>query len=155
VRAEKPALGQDDWYKLGDQDEVRFFTDRGCAKVAIKARRGSLVLWDSRLFHQGVEQQQGRAQAHTRLVTYVCMTPRQWSDPKQMAKKRKAFLAARTTSHWPHQIKLFGKSPRTYGRPLPDMEPVLPLSMSDLTPLGRRLAGFDSEDTDESVAAKR
>jgi hypothetical protein len=70
-----------DWYRLADEVEHEFFADRGCARVGVKCRRGSVVLWDSRLFHQGIEPLPSRAEARMRMVAYVCMTPREWADP--------------------------------------------------------------------------
>jgi hypothetical protein len=36
-----------------------------------------------------------------------------------LKKKRKYFEEQRMTSHWPHKIKVFAKTPRTYGNILP------------------------------------
>jgi hypothetical protein len=57
--------------------------------------------------HQGKEPDRTREAPNTRLVSYVCMTPRSMATPAQETKKRKAFDELRTTSHWPHRIKLF------------------------------------------------
>lgn len=56
-----------------------------------------------------------------------------------MQKKQKAFEELRTTSHWPHKIKLFPKQPRTYGR---DYEIVTEIQPPVLTDIGKKLAGF-------------
>ena len=45
----------------------------------------------------------------------------------------------RSTSHWPCKAILFGKKPRTYGRPLPEITNIEPPT---LTELGKKLAGF-------------
>ena len=106
------------------------------------APEGSLVLWNSKTFHQGKEPDQGRKLPNHRLVGYVCFTPRAWATEAQLRKKQKAFGELRTTSHWPHRVKLFPKNPRSYGRALPDTAPISP---PELSKEGRRLAGFGDE----------
>lgn len=82
----------------------------------------------------------GRQQPNTRTVVYVCMTPRSGATPKVIQKRLDAFKNLRTTTHWPNKAKLFPKTPMTYGNPLPQ---VGTLSAPQITPLGRRLIGFD------------
>ena len=75
---------------------------------------GSLVLWDSRVFHQN---QYGKAGSEERIVQYVCYLPK--NHPKNtlgMRKKRKKYFEERrTTSHWPCPIKVNGKQGRNFG----------------------------------------
>jgi len=75
---------------------------------------GSLVLWDSRTFHQN---QYGKANSEERMVQYVCYLPR--DNPKyteNVKKKReKYFNERRTTSHWPYPVTVNGVQPRTFG----------------------------------------
>lgn len=40
------------------------------------------------------------------------MTPASKSTEKNYEKKEKAFKKLRTTSHWPHHVKVFPKEPR-------------------------------------------
>lgn len=127
-----------DWYKLS-KDEEQFFKDKDCHEKRIKCPRGSLVLWDSRTIHCGVEALKTRPEPNFRAVSYVCYQPRSLSTPKQLEKKQKAFREMRMTSHWPAKIKLFPKNPRTYGGPLPEITSIAP---PQLTELGERLAGF-------------
>ena len=83
-------------------------------KRVLNVPKGSLVLWDSRCFHQN---QIGEDNKENRLVQYVCYLPK--SHPKNtesMKKKRlKYFKEQRTTSHWPCPISVNGLQPRTYG----------------------------------------
>ena len=98
--------------------------------------KGSLVLWDSRIIHCGVESVRGREKQNFRAVCYVSYGPRAHASAKDLVKKRKAFEDLRMTTHWAAKPKLFGKNPRTYGGVVPDVpEPKKP----KLTPLG---AGF-------------
>ena len=134
---------KDDWYKLGNDEQHRFYEEKGCQKKCIRCPAGSMVLWDSRTIHSGQEAVKARSAPNFRCVVYVCMEPRPSASDKKTvnmyAKKRKAFDELRLTSHWPLKSKLFGKNPRTYGAELPDV-PEMPKPV--LTELGRRLAGF-------------
>ena len=128
-----------DWYKLNDK-ELEYFSD--CADKRIKAKAGSLILWDSRLFHCGSEPLVERKKPNYRSVVYICMTPRNFSDEKNIRKKKKAFNNKRTTSHWPHHIKLFSKTPNTYGKQIKDIVNIEPVEFDELSDLGKKLAGF-------------
>lgn len=129
-----------DWYKLNkDLNETEYFENKGCKPVCIKATKGSLILWNSKTFHQGIEPQKERLQRNTRLVIYVCMSPKSWATEATLKKKQKAFDEQRTTSHWPHRPKLFPTKPQTYGKALPNVK-VLPMPV--LSDHGKRLAGI-------------
>lgn len=126
-----------DWYKF-TQAELKEYAD--CPLRCVKAKAGSLILWDSRTVHQGIEPQKGRLQTdRLRGAVYVCYTPRQRADPKHIKKKQEWFQNLRTCNHWPHKPKPFSKTPRSYGQKLPDVPPLPPPT---LTQLGRALAGF-------------
>jgi len=129
---------KDDWYKLNDA-EMKFYTDKGCARTCVKATAGSLILWDSRTIHCGQEPDKNRKVQNHRFVIYVCQTPRSRSTNAQLAKKQKAFNDMRTTSHWPHKIKLFPINPRSYGAPIPKVGEI---QKPVLSKLGLKLAGF-------------
>lgn len=128
-----------DWYKLKG-DDYNYF--KNCPQKRVKAKAGSLILWDSRLFHCGSEPLKTRKKPNFRGVIYVCMTPRDFSDERNMKKKIKAFNNSRTTSHWPHDIKIFSKKPHTYGQELADIKELEPVKFDDLTDIGKKLAGF-------------
>ena len=127
------------WCKL-TPEELMFYEDKGCQLHNVIAPAGSIVLWDSRTVHQGMECIKGRQFPSLRTVAYICMTPRNWATPKNIEKKQKTFNERRMTSHWPHIIKLEGKNPHMYGNPLPTDISTLP--EPQLTPLGMKLAGF-------------
>jgi len=127
-----------DWYKLSSP-EVNWYTQKGCQVKRVICSAGSMILWDSRTMHQGVEPIQTRKYPNFRTVVYVCMTPRNLASTYQIKKKQKAFIDKRMTSHWPHHIKLFPKNPHTYGKSVPSI-PVLP--DPNLTNLGKKLSGF-------------
>lgn len=128
----------DNWYKLSEAHQ-QFYKNKGCNIVNIECSKGSMVFWDSRLVHCGVEPNKDRANKNLRCVIYLCYMPRNTSNEAQIAKKQKAFNDLRTTSHWANKVKLFPKLPRTYGEPLPDIKEI---QKPVLTPLGMKLAGF-------------
>lgn len=83
-------------------------------KRILSVKAGSLVLWDSRAFHQN---QYGKPNSEERMVQYVCYLPKNHSANTQSMKKKrlKYFEEQRTTSHWPCPIKVNGLQTRTYG----------------------------------------
>jgi hypothetical protein len=127
-----------DWYKLNECQE-RFYLNRGCNFKRIMCPKGSLVLWDSRTIHCGVEPLRERENPNIRSIVYLCYMPRAECSDANLRKKQKAFKEMRMTSHWPCKPKLFGKNPRTYGNELPIIENI---SNPTVTEFGMRLAGF-------------
>lgn len=128
-----------DWYKLNDE-ETQFFYDKGCEEVRVTCPKGSMVLWDSRTIHCGIEARKGRKEENIRAVIYLCYTPRYLCTDANLKKKKEAFLNLRTTNHYPHKPKLFPKLPRTYGAPYPEVKEMT--VAPQLTDLGYKLAGF-------------
>ena len=150
LRAAKDA--KKDWRKL-EEPEIAEYAARGCAPARVRCPAGSLVLWDSRTVHCGVEPEKGRRNAAAqRCVVYVCMQPRARATPAALRKKRAALEALRMTSHWAAKPTLFPLTPRTYGAPLLPIQSVT--TPPTLTPLGRRLAGYaDPPPADAAAAA--
>lgn len=130
---------KDDWYKFDKEEEKQFYNERGCRPVCIKCPRGSMVFWDSRTAHCGVEAMKGRSAPNTRCVVYLCYMPRTGVTSAVLKKKMKAFEERRMTSHWANRVKLFPKMPYTYGA---EIKKVRDLDLPFITPLGRRLAGY-------------
>lgn len=99
-----------DWFKI-DPEFLKQIQDK---KRILTVPAGSLVLWDSRTFHQN---QYGEPQSEDRMVQYVCYLPR--NNPKYTQKikekREKYFIERRTTSHWPYPVKVNGLQPSTYG----------------------------------------
>ena len=123
----------EDWYKLNEQ-EKKWYIDKGCKQYCIKAPIGSLVLWDSRTIHQGIEAQKDRENQNFRMVIYTCLLPKNKFSKKDREKRVKAFNDFRVTNHWGN--KLFPKTPRTYGRELKEFN--LP-NVPQLTNYGKLL----------------
>ncbi len=131
---------KDDWYKLQNQDQKDFYMiEKGCRQYHIQCPAGSLVLWDSRTIHSGTEPVKGREIPNFRCVSYLCYIPRSRAKPLDIQKKIKAFEELRTTSHWANRCKLFPKTPRTYGKALPNITPIHPPIVNEM---GRKFIGY-------------
>ena len=128
---------KEDWYRI-NEDEKKWI---GCKQYCVKGDEGSMFLWDSRTFHQGIEAQRKRKIPNFRIAIYVCMTPKTLCSESNLKKRIDAFRNLRMTTHWPHIPKLFSTKPRLYpGDTLPDCDEVdLPL----LTYRGYKLVGFE------------
>jgi hypothetical protein len=129
---------KEDWYKLTNED-INYYTNKGCQENIIQCSAGSLVLWDSRTIHCGLEASKLRTEMNVRNIVYLCYTPRIISSEKNLKKKRDAFNELRMTSHWPHRPKLFPVKPYNYGKPIPEINPPEKPVLNDL---GLKLAGF-------------
>jgi len=95
-------------------EQYDWYLKKGLKPVKVNAPAGSLVLWDSRTVHWNYMPVGERY----RMVVYVCMTPARLLDEKNRKKKQKAFKELRATKHSPHQVYLFPKKPRTWGKDL-------------------------------------
>jgi hypothetical protein len=125
-----------DWFKLSKEQQT--FYDN-CPIANIKCPKGSLLLWDSRTIHCGIEATLGRPIPKNRYVGYLCYMPRKFATNTNIKKKQKAFEDLRTMSHNPCSGRLFGKKPQTYGKVIEDIEPI---NRPELSELGMKLAGF-------------
>ena len=99
-----------DWNIL-DENYVKRLEDR---KQVLKVDAGSLVLWDSRTFHQNTC---GDPRCNEeRLIQYVCYLPKNdfKNDEQQQALRRKYFKNLRTTSHWPYPMNAVPEQPNYY-----------------------------------------
>jgi hypothetical protein len=124
---------KDNWYKLSHEDE-QFYLDKGCQYKKIICKKGSIIFWDSRTIHCGTEAMKRRPNPNFRAVIYICYIPKYLYSERDKKKRRNAFLELRTTNHWGN--KLFGKNPRTYGKPLPEITIINP---PIITEVGRGL----------------
>jgi hypothetical protein len=126
------------WYKL-TKKQRGFYMERGCEIKNIKCPKGSLVFWDSRTIHCGIEADKRRVSQNIRAVIYLCYMPRSICSKTNLKKKQRAFQELRATTHYPCNIKLFPKNPHTYGKPIPTFVPVEEPILNDL---GKSLSGF-------------
>jgi len=131
---------KNNWYKLDTEEKINFYKERCCIAKRIMCPKGSMVLWDSRTIHCGVEPIKERAVPNFRCIAYLCYMPRSMATQKKLEKKIKAFEEMRMTTHWPCDVKLFAKMPRTYGQPVAE---ILSLERPEIYALGRRLVGYE------------
>jgi len=132
LRAKRP----ENWHKLLPS-QLRWYSERGCKEKRLCAPAGSMVFWDSRLIHCGVEPLPSRAAPETRFVSYLCYLPRACSSEANLLARIKAFEERRTSSHLPSENRLFSRKHRqdTVIRP--------PLDQPVIEEIGRRLIGFE------------
>ena len=129
-------VDKDNWHKLTAAEED-FYVSKGCAYKYIKAPKGSLVLWDSRLIHCGVEPSKSRLLPNFRAVAYLCYTPTTEFSEKDLEKRRGMLKDLRMTTHGGK--KMFSKTPQTYGGEIPRISAI---SAPHLSALGKSLAGL-------------
>lgn len=106
---EKNITGKKNWLLIAHDYLSRIADTRKVLAVSA----GSLVLWDSRTFHQNQYGQMGEE----RIVQYICFLPK--NNPKntaaQQKKRLKYFAERRTTSHWSYPLQVNGLQPQVYG----------------------------------------
>lgn len=123
-----------DWYRLKNND-LDYFNN--CKQYAVKADIGSMILWDSRTFHQGIGSSINRNKENFRMVIYITMMPKSTiKDPKTLIKKQRAFKNLKLTSHWANSVFTFPKkSEKSVGEFNIIRRPIL-------NNIGLKLAGF-------------
>ena len=131
---------KNDWFKLDDTMKD-FYTMNGCEYKKIMCPKGSLVFWDSRTIHSGVEPNRSREKINFRAIIYLCYMPRDQATEKQLEKHRNAFRELRMTTHWPCKVKLFPKKPRTYGN-ANSLPIITPIDKPIISEIGMRLIGY-------------
>ena len=129
--------GTKNWIRIED-DFLKLIESQ---KRVLKVKAGSMVLWDSRTFHQNCYGPPSCKEE--RIVQYVCFLPRDNpKNNKKMEEKRlEYFNSRRTTSHWPYPIHVNSKQPQTYGdeSKLVDYETLVKVDLSDLDEEIRKL----------------
>lgn len=109
--SEKKITGKKNWLLIDHEYLKRIAHTRKLLEVPA----GSLVLWDSRTFHQNQYGQSGEE----RIVQYICLLPKthKSNTPAQQKKRVKYFEERRTTSHWPYPLHVNGLQAQVYGNP--------------------------------------
>jgi len=113
--SDKDDKSKGNWHKINPE----YLQEIKDSKKVLDVPAGSMVLWDSRSFHQnqyGVSHPEPELNEE-RLVQYVCFLPKSHpKNTKAMKKKRLNYLKAlRTTSHWPCPINVNSLQVRTFG----------------------------------------
>lgn len=129
------------WFKL-EEDEYQWYLSQ-CEEISIINPPGSIIIWDSRTIHWGVQSSRTRNRPNTRHCVYLSYSPRSYISPSKLASTLKkrilAFEDMRMTTHRAHDPKIVGKHPDTHGKGVPDFPPLPP---PPLTELGMCLIGY-------------
>lgn len=136
-------------FNILEQNQLEYLVKNGCCPISITCKKGDMVFWDSRTVHAGTKPFKWRSEPNKRLVVYVCYAPipprdanetvEKYEQRKRQIKQKRIerFEARRMTTHHPIRANLFPKVPRHANiREYELQNPVL-------TPLGRRLVGYD------------
>mmetsp|Transcript_21500 Transcript_21500/g.38630 ORF Transcript_21500/g.38630 Transcript_21500/m.38630 type:complete len:159 (+) Transcript_21500:856-1332(+) len=97
------AEGYADYVSISEDDPVM-----DLPKKLVVAQAGDLILWDSRTVHCNTPALETPTEAEQpsteflRVASYVCMTPRELSDPTTVQLRQRAYNNRMTTGHWPH-----------------------------------------------------
>jgi len=105
----KSGLTHNTNWQLIDPEYLETIKDK---KRVLHTKPGSLVIWDSRTFHQN----QYGTLPEERIVQYVSYLPKEGRTQKNAEKRMDYFLERRTTSHWAYPVKVNGLQPQTYGK---------------------------------------
>ena len=99
-----------DWYPI-KEEYVETIQDR---KKILHVESGSLVLWDSRTFHQNTCGSETCREE--RLVQYLCYLPKnnEINDENMQNLRFNCFHNLRTTNHYPYPISPIYLQPNTY-----------------------------------------
>jgi len=99
-----------DWYPI-EKEYIESIQDK---KRTLKVEVGSLVLWDSRTFHQNTC---GESSCNEeRLIQYLCYLPKNnhENNEKEQFKRNYYFITKRTTNHFPYPMTPISLQPNTY-----------------------------------------
>ena len=123
---EKKLTNSNNWLLI-EEDYLNKIQD---SKKVLNVKAGSLVIWDSRTFHQN----QYGTLPEERIVQYVSFLPKKMQTKKMLEKRQKYFIEKRTTSHWAYPVKVNGLQPQTYGKKelLIDYSKLTPPKLDDL-----------------------
>ena len=95
-----PRSSRQEFRRLVDA-EVKWYIEQGCEHVNIPVPKGGMVLWDSRLVHDGSPPKRDRANPDRwRFAIFVSMTPAIWACEKDIATKIEGYHSLRTSRHW-------------------------------------------------------
>jgi ectoine hydroxylase-related dioxygenase (phytanoyl-CoA dioxygenase family) len=107
------------WSIMGPE-HVAFLKSKGLEMKRVPLKRGDFVLWQSRLVHASAPYCKTARPDSLRVQVFVSMAPAVRDDPKETAKRIEAYEKGVVSKHSADRIRLFGKTPRLYGKD--DME---------------------------------
>jgi hypothetical protein len=80
--------------------------------IVPKVDIGDMLIWNSKIFHQNIPNPEPN---YERIVIFICMVPRVRLNNNNANKRLKYFKERRTTSHWPHTVRVNSLQPQHYG----------------------------------------
>ncbi|ORY34554.1 hypothetical protein BCR39DRAFT_556072 [Naematelia encephala] len=118
----EPAEGwtKRDGYNWTDE-QLKWFTDRGCEWVKPDMEPGDFVLWDSRTVHYGAAPMREKK----RFAIYICYKPDEFMTEEQRERKVEAFKRGYCTSHDPTDFVIKDKQDANWNILLPYGTPEL------------------------------
>lgn len=123
------------FWKVCDMTDS-LLADRELLKIC--APPGSIILFDSRMFHANTPPTNTD---NYRMCTYVSMQPRSGATQKELDKRVKLYEGGRMTSHWCYgkYFKENPEHPNTYGKPY-NKPPTV--EVAQLNDIRKRLIGY-------------
>ena len=126
-------------FSLLYNEHLQYYLDRFPIK-RICCPKGSLVLWDSRLVHYGLE---SKNKKNIRCISYLCYLPRSQANESILKLKRHALEHLKTTNHDPVKVTFKPQTPNMYDMSdivkIADLVSIEPPILSEL---GYKLAGY-------------
>jgi hypothetical protein len=80
------------------ENELEWFTQRGCTTRKLLLDPGDLVIWDSRTIHYNC----APSGSELRSAMYLCYGPADMATPENIERKVGCFYGFQGTTHWPH-----------------------------------------------------
>jgi len=138
-----PGSHKDDWVKYTPEQLAWHFNQPHVVEVRVEAKKGDMVMWDSRTVHCAGESLKNRQNPDRwRALVYVCDMPRVYASDAELRKKRELFRDKRVTNHYPYPPKVFAKEPNPLWGGKNSSQFKLSNKLPVLTPLGQCLAGY-------------
>ncbi len=99
---------KENWFVLDKDDVVWLIKEKRAQFVKVNAPAGSVILFDTRAFHQGYPGVSHKNNSRFRYVQYVSMTPEIRTTKKDLALKLESIEKGLVTSHFSsNNIKVF------------------------------------------------
>ncbi len=107
-----PGKGSLEYRHCKDEEIDFFIKQKECKLIRVPAKKGSMILWDSRTIHDNSPPKRGRVNpGRWRFVSFVCMGPAAWATEDDLELKRKAYNNLYNTAHWPtREVYIFKRS---------------------------------------------
>lgn len=108
---------KDQWYLFTDEEKMKL-KEHNLNTEFIKLNKGDFLLWNSKLAHANTK---CYSPSDKRIVSYICMLPRDQLTPEINNQRLKAFNERRCARHFPiEHFKTFPKLPRLYSNASPN-----------------------------------